>query len=95
MVALLFIVLCILDVGLTVQGLKAGATEANPLPARLFKILPPLAVMIVLTFAAVWVFMWALSTPDNLWKWLFLALLIGAKLFVVLHNLRVVRSQND
>lgn len=92
-----FALLAIGDIWTTARALKLGGAEASPLPALLFKHLPPVAVMVVLKIAGL-AFLWYVSNvrTDGAWWhgptiWTLTAALFAGAFYVLVSNLRFIR----
>ena len=81
----LFILLQIGDVWTTLQALKLGKREANPLLAKLFQHFDPLGVMVVTKVFAVW----ALWYVDF---YLITMACCALYVWVVINNWKVIRG---
>lgn len=88
----LLIALQLADIITTAIGLSKGATEANPVARWLFKIVPAIPAMVAtkLLFSAP---MAALAWFYPSW-WPVPAIYCASLVYVVVHNLKVIRSMS-
>ena len=82
---LIFAVLQVLDIWTTLQALKMGKREMNPILAKLFEKYDPFATMVVFKVAAIFALWWADLHILS-------ALCCVVYFYVIANNLRVIRG---
>jgi uncharacterized membrane protein len=93
----LFAALAVFDIVTTMKGLKMGGVEGSPIPAKLFKLFGPLPTMIALKLVGLAFLYYALFTlaPSegaNAFRWVAVAALFAAAVYVAVSNLRFIRA---